>query len=213
MERIRIMQATLHSILPKTLIVLVGTLIGASQALALSPPWIVFQNEAKASLGADSCVHVDDLDLIATNTYNLDIHVLCDNDKAGDLSKFATRTAIVGGAAINIRVIDQFHHVVPATPISTNVRRAGEELANALSTNFFFLDILPPKFPVDVSAEFCMGVVQFFADNIGDFYRNENVVAAQAFEDVLDLARFSTPVSFGESTSETTLCAGSGTGK
>lgn len=200
------------SFLTKTLLLSALTVAGASQALALSPPWILFQNVAIATLGADSCVHVDRLDETAPNTFNLDVHVLCDDDKARDLAKFASRTVAFSGTTVEVRVIDQFHHVVPATPVSSDVRRAGEELANALNTNFYFLQILPPKFPIDVGADFCKGVVQFPADDIGDFNRNANVVAASAFYEVLDLGRFTSP-SFGVTTSETILCASGGSGK
>lgn len=192
----------------KSLLVLFGTLLSASPAMALSPPWVVYQNEAKATLGADSCVHVDDLDQTSPSSYNLNIHV-CDKHKAYELAKFASRTLDFGGTTVDVQVFGPYHHLEPHTAVSTNIHDASRELAEALGTNFYFLDILPAKYISDFFGEFCRGVVQYPADNIGDFYANNNVAAAIAFDEVLFLTS-NTPVRIGVATSEMILCAGGG---
>jgi hypothetical protein len=172
-------------------------------AFALSPPWVIEQNRARATLGADACVTVHDLHPTGPSSFNLDIHV-CSDAQARALAAFMSRTDDFGGTTVTIRVFDPFGHIEPQTPVPSNPREATELITAALGSNCYFVQVDGPSLVFQVNIELAKSVVQFPADNIGDFYGNLNEVAADSFAEILDLSAI-TSIKIGTATSETVI--------
>lgn len=182
-------------------------LVFSAKSMALSPPWVVLQNQMKATIGADPLVRVDDLDEVSQSPekFNLDVHVKCDCEKAQALADFIGKEHDFGGVLVDVRVFDERDHLKTAKPIPTHPDEAEELVKDALRTNRYFVKIDPKAFLSDFFIEFCKGVVQYQADNIADFYRNINQVAADAFAQILGLDDIP-GIHIGVTTSEKKVC-------
>jgi hypothetical protein len=118
--------------------------------------------------------------------YDLDIEV-CKSGKAKALAAFMTQTHDFGGVIVHVKVLGPKGNVEPKGSVPTNPEEAGRLVERALGSNRFFVQIDGPKFLAQLYIEFKKAVLQYFADNISDFYQNNNEVAALAFADVLQL--------------------------
>jgi hypothetical protein len=165
------------------------------RGVKLSPPWYLLQNRVMATIGKDQCVEVDRLELISSEPaiYELDIHQHCEDSKARALATLMTQDYGFGGVTVYVRVFDREGDLVPASPMPVNPKEAAEVVKLALGTNYYFVQIdftndpfkLLPAFYIEFKAE----IVQYFADDISDYYSNRNEVVAKAFFEVLQLHR------------------------
>jgi hypothetical protein len=195
-------------LVPKFALLTVAVLGFSASAFALSPPWVLLQNELKATIGADPHVEVDDLVQVGTSPekFNLDVHVKGRGEKAQALADFISKEYDFGGVLVDVRVFDRHGDIESPQPIPTNVDDAKDLVRDTLKGNPFFVKLDPPRFLDQFFVEFCKGIVQYPADNISDFYQNNNEVAAEAFDEVLGLA--SIPgIHIGVATSERKECS------
>jgi hypothetical protein len=163
-------------------------------AFALSPPWYLFQSKMKATIGNDSCVQVSNLTEGGSQSsanYLLDIHVSCDNmgNKAQALADLLVRTYSFGNPTVQVRIFDSGGRLALASPIPSDPNATSALMQEALSTNRLFVGVHPGRGRFPISIEFKHEVVQYFADNLSDYYGNMTQVASEAFRDILQFDR------------------------
>jgi hypothetical protein len=156
--------------------------------VGLSPPWYTFASEMKATIGATPGVHVSDLKANPDGSYTLDITAKSFL-KAVEVASIVKPTADFGGTTVTVVVSDKNGDVVnPIVP--TSVYQVEKLYNGALKGNDLYAGVkakpLFPNAPVVVFPIFTPTVVQFYNDNLADYYSNANLVAADAFGDVLD---------------------------
>lgn len=181
------------------------TLLGASECLALSPPWWLLQAETAATIGRDKGVHVEGLveEPINSGHYILNIKVTADasdhEKKTKALSTLLSRTHHFGNVTVLEQVLNSKNKVVPPGTFPTQPEEAQALISEALFDNPYYLGIAP-GLTVSFFLVFAPYVVQYFGDNLTDAFKNFNKVAADAFAEILML-----PVGLGTSTIPFTL--------
>lgn len=179
--------------LAKLMMVLCASMAFAYSAFALSPPWVILQAQLKATIGADRCADVGDLREGPSESYEIDITAKCDIDKAHALATFLTRTHDFGGVTVEVTVRDRNGDIVEADILPENPEDVAEIVERALSTNPFFAEIDEGNGVFAFFATFKKLVVQYPADNIGDTFKNNNQVAADAFREVMNFEKIEKP--------------------
>lgn len=154
-------------------------------AFALSPPWYLLRALLKTSLEADPCVKVGNL---TGEGRNMEVLInVCEFPKAQALSTLVSKQHSFGDKLmVTVKVMFANQLVLPGPAPS----KASEVIAlinDSLRDNQFFVKSLAAANSQMGFAEFKPAVVQFFADDISDWYRNTNLVAADAFKKVLDV--------------------------
>jgi len=163
----------------------------------LSPPWIVLENQVKATLAVDPDVSILLVNL-GNGQFLLKVQVK-NLDKAKALSAFLSRVVEFGKNHVTIQVLDPQGQVVPGSlPSDPNLART--LITTALGGNPYFVGIQDGWGPYSFFVEFKKQVIQFSADNISDYYKNENWVAEKSFFYVLGFDRIQA-FHFGSSTS------------
>lgn len=165
-------------------------LIAASctTAWTLSPPQYGLWREIKGSFGASPNVQVKEI--YEENGVNIIDIVGSDADVCNGLAYVMTLSYNFGGIKVTVRILDKGGNQYTA-PILKEGENAAEVLKkhfqNALQGNPYFsrvLDISSGFVGVYVWIEFQPKVIQFWNDNIGDYYGNNNYVAADVFSGV-----------------------------
>ncbi len=194
----------------------------------LSPPWWVIQNELINSIGQapgvivgepavnlpQGRVRIKDLSPGALNAIKsplISIEVQASSPSRAYALAFVLKPQYqVGGTLISVWVSDPDNPglPIPSAPPAPQIDLVSFVMQNlqlALDGNPYFLGFTP-KIHSPLSPNFFMVFnreeVQFFADNIGDAYRNINSVAEDVFGDVLNLQYFGGIVQVGVSTIE-----------
>jgi hypothetical protein len=163
--------------------------INPSMSFALSPPWFIFQSKMKATVGADQCVSVDDLkeDEQDPGSFDLVVHSTCGYRKTQALSTLISRTHTFGNISVKVIVLNSENHLVEPKEFPTDPEIAEALVKRALRGNPYFVCTAPGNAIFKFFIVFEPRVIQFFADNLSDAYRNMNLVAADAFYDALGL--------------------------
>ncbi|NLF25348.1 MAG: hypothetical protein GX589_06785 [Deltaproteobacteria bacterium] len=165
-----------------TLALLVSALISDS-ALAISPPWYRVQKLYANSVGASPCVTVRELTNRTQRRYNLRIDA-CEDQVAEALTSVFRRRWKLGGVTLIVKVYDsQGKLVIPGTSQTLK-----ERFNNALKDNPYIHKVHTVNSPLThlnmVAVECKKEIIQFWNDNIGDLYGNENYVAADVFREI-----------------------------
>jgi len=169
--------------------VVVGSLLSTS-LLALSPPWYVFQGEMTASIGADACVKVKDLN-VNTTPYGLEVQVTCSKSgKATGLATLLTRTVPFGNVSVNVYVTDASGQTVKPVAFPSDTAAAMKFVNQALTGNQYYMGNVSGNAYYTFFLEFKKQVVSYFADNVADKYSDINKVAADSFREMIDFASF-----------------------
>jgi hypothetical protein len=152
----------------------------------LLPPWYLLKNQLSASLDADPCVHVEDL---TGEGLDMEIKVsVCNEDKAQALAAFINRTHEFGdNLAVKVTVYSSDSAPVEAIKPG-NLKETVDLVNRALKGNHYFVKA---KIGVMHDAEaayaiFKPKVIQYYSDDIGDWYLNANEVAAKVFGEVFN---------------------------
>lgn len=175
-----------------------------SFACALSPPWNIFEMQIKSTLGADPCVHVYALQQQDPTIYILPIHT-CKSDlnKPIALSVFLQDKYSFG----NINILVYVNGAPPSSlfPNKSNFNTSSACLLieYALRGNPYFIQTLPKSTLFDYSIEFTNNIVQYFDDNLNDYFGNQNQLASVLFDQVLQLSQFSDIVKIGVTINKT----------
>lgn len=153
--------------------------------ISLSPPEFTYFNEIKYSVGKDPLVRVSPLQDHGDGQFQIVLHVK-GFKKAKALATLIVPEKVIGEISIKVKVMSSGKQV---SPISRSL--TAKELAAlhriAFRTNRFFRFVaLRTIFGTTfVYPVFKIRVVQFFNDDLSDFYGNYNHVAAFVFRNVL----------------------------
>ncbi|KTC91685.1 group-specific protein [Fluoribacter dumoffii] len=161
-----------------------------ASAAKLLPPWYLLNQQLFATLNADPCVQVGNLTGEGL-AMNIKITV-CNEEKGRALASFINRVHEYGDQmAVTVQVYASDLIPVEANPPST-ANEAVELLNKALKGNKYFVKAgLGKRHQIDAAyALFKPMVVQFYSDDIGDWYLNTNEVAAKIFAEVFNLNPF-----------------------
>ncbi|CAM2901385.1 Uncharacterised protein [Legionella steigerwaltii] len=153
----------------------------------LLPPWYLLNNLLSATLNADPCVQVNDL---TGDGLEMEIKVtVCNADKAHALASFINRVYEYGDKlAVTVKVYSSDSVPVEASAPSTP-DEAAELLNHALKGNKYFVraGVAARHLGDAAFALFKPMIVQYYSDDISDWYLNTNEVAAKAFGTVFNL--------------------------
>jgi len=150
----------------------------------LSPPWNTYYNFIKWSIGSDPGVRVLDMREVSSTQYIIQIQANRE-EKARALATILALRKSFGHVIVDIEVTHNGRGVSPYEPPLANsdlIRIFNQ----ALGTNSYFENVKTGGFVVtSIFPIFKKGVIQFFNDDLSDFYNNFNGVAANVFADVL----------------------------
>lgn len=175
----------LQVILSCSLIMLSSTIFAIKPKL--SPPWYLLQAQLSASLQADPCVTVDSLQGDGLNM-SVEVHV-CEQKKAEALAAFISKNHQFG-EQLAVRVAVLYDGVAVEGQLPDALEEQVTLLNDALNGNAYFVYArsgLSPTSTVSAFAVFKPRVIQYFSDDISDWYLNTNVVAATLFSKLFDL--------------------------
>ena len=153
--------------------------------LRLSPPWHTYFNFIKETIGHDPCVEVLDMKEVLSNQFLIQIQVQS-NVKARALATILELHKNFGNINIDIEIIHCGCPVCPYEDI-TDIDDLLKLFRLALDTNCYFEFVRAVKIMVfnAIFPVFKKAVIQFFNDDLSDFYHNFNGVAADVFREVL----------------------------
>jgi hypothetical protein len=163
-------------------------LLVCMNALALSPPQYTLQNQLENSIGASPCVTVQEI-REENGVFLIDV-VGCDEAVCAGLAYVLKPEYNYGGIQVQVRVLDKNGVLVEAQeslgddPMS-EIKKLFQD---ALKDNPYFSKVIDSEqgfFMPALWLEFQAEIIQFFTDNIGDFYGNGNYVAADVFSEVM----------------------------
>lgn len=155
----------------------------------LLPPWYLLNNKLSALLNADPCVHVEHLTGAAPD---MEIKIsVCNEDKAQALAAFLNRTHDFGNLAVTVKIYTA--ESVPVNAIKPNdIKETVEMLNRALIGNEYFVKAGTGSTHQSEAAFaiFQPKVIQYYSDDISDWYLNTNEVASKVFSDVFNFNPF-----------------------
>jgi hypothetical protein len=160
--------------------------------VGLSPPWYTLYNKIANTIGADPSFKVQPMRQEG-NTYIIVI-VAQDGGNPYALAAVLTLSYSMGNITVQVQVLDPSGNPIrPQLPVGTDpITAVAEAVRTALRTNPYFVEVLepvgslPPNFPQPpVVAVFTRSVIQFYNDDLTDYYRNFNGVTADVFNDIL----------------------------
>lgn len=173
----------------KKLVIVLGFLLVSMTGMTLSPPQYGLWRQIAATFGASLGVDVKQI-YEENGIYNIDL-IGGDADICKGLVVVLKSAYNYGGIKVEVRVFDrEGKRYQRPERIEGNLKDAIQNhFRNALRDNPFFVRVIDaPSFDwmPTIWLEFKPAVVQFFNDNIGDFYGNANLIAAGAFEDLCE---------------------------
>lgn len=156
-----------------------------TEAPKLSPPWFTVANQIKYTIGLTPGITVGELNT-AQQPYRLPITVQ-DPAQAQALAAILKPQYSLGNIAIQVQINPGAQEVKPA--VANDPAQVVQFIQTALKGNPLLVDVLVkqvgPMAPTAVWPIFTKSVVQFFNDDISDYYSNFNGVTAQVFRTVL----------------------------
>ncbi|HEX8230199.1 MAG TPA: hypothetical protein VF826_12925 [Chloroflexia bacterium] len=181
-----------------------------SPEVGLSPPWYTLWNKIDKAIGADPGFKVEPLQDNGNGTYTVLIKA-----QGGDPTPLAAvlkKSHTLGNITVYVEV-QELH--VDVLSINTPDELVGA-LKGALKGNPYFVQALEPEpspyFPVpSVVAVITPSVIQFYNDDLSDYYRNFNGLAAEVFAEIL-LLEYNNNVTLATTTEPLTTETGGGTG-
>ncbi|WP_133136472.1 group-specific protein [Legionella rowbothamii] len=159
--------------------------------LRLTPPWELLQSQLSAALEADPCVHVKPL---TGEGRDMEISVtVCDEKKALALAAFLNKRHEFGDyLAVTVNVYAPNLLPVNAT-LPEDLGATAKLLGRALVGNKYFIKTgvgTGPMAQLVAYAIFQPVVIQYYSDDMSDWYSNTNEVAAKVFSELFNLHPF-----------------------
>lgn len=158
-------------------------------AAGLSPPQYTLWRQVCASIGASPLVQIGQMREIDDGHYEFDVLARC-RDVSAALATVLTSEYDFGGIQVKIYVLN--HDGSPAlSPFQSKTPTIEEIKAcfvKALAGNPYISRIIPARgsvFDCAVWVECKRKIIQFWNDNIGDYYGNDVYVAADVFRAVM----------------------------
>jgi hypothetical protein len=160
----------------------------STSAYALSPPWYTVRSLLNGTVGASPCVEVGQVN-VDQDPYTLDV-TACSKKLASSLAVILRRDWSFGNVHLHVRVLDSTGQEVNPRiqPGPDPVATIKAQFEAALADNPLFSKIIENQsssqdrnsFWVEIKKE----VIQFFNDDLTDYYSNKNAVAENAFRHV-----------------------------
>ncbi|QAY67584.1 hypothetical protein [Paenibacillus protaetiae] len=170
----------------------------SNRRVGLSPPEVTYYNEIKYSIGQDPLVRVGPLQQQPGGIYSVTLSVK-GQSKAVALATLMVLRKRIGNLQFQVNVAN----AVTGKAVRPLVRKfAPEQIVKlytiAFRTNklFSFAAARALFGSTFVYPVFKVSVVQFFNDDLSDYYSNYNNVAAFVFRDVLRSSVSGTPIQF-----------------
>ena len=159
---------------------------GYNHDAKLSPPWITYFNFLKHSVGNDPCVDVLDIEE-ATEDFDYLVKInVKGRERAAALATILNPCKEFGNVIVRIKIMRCGREVEPIE-CPQDLTGLARVYKDAFCTNRYFNEVKIIKifgasllFPI-----FKKEVIQFFNDDISDYYNNYNGVAADVFAEVL----------------------------
>jgi len=175
----------------KMTVALLAGLFVAAHAGAISPPQYTLQRQIKNTIGLNRCISVGEVyQEPGVEEYHIDITV-CSAKVAGSLGVVIPLEYNFGGIPVAIHIISpdgtELAPCVDEAELGavTDIRK---HFLNVLEDNPLFVKIhrLPSEIPMapDLMIEVAAEVVQYWNDNLSDYYGNNNEVAAYVFASI-----------------------------
>ncbi len=159
----------------------------------LSPPWYTVWNKILHTIGADPRNHVQPLQDLGGGKYL--VRIITVTPVPGALATIVRPSYALGNVTVSVEILDIAGHTVkPEMPTGTDPAGAVLlALQTSLKNNPLYAEAFrPQKSPIspptlgDVVLILQKAVVQFFNDDLTDYYSNFNGVAASVFAEVLN---------------------------
>lgn len=158
-----------------------------SEQLKLSPPWYTIYRDIKSTVGADSFVHVQDLKEENESSYLL--HIFVDYpEKAQALATVLLDQYKCGNITITIRIMDIEGNIYYPQEITGDDKKdqLREIVDKAFASNDLYYGVedgatMLTTWVVIIAKT----VIQYYNDNLVDFYANNNEVASEIFKRIL----------------------------
>lgn len=163
-------------------------LLFTSLIWAKSPPWWTFHSMAEQTLGKDPCIKVlpnltDPSSGVSLYTITIQV---CDLEKAKALATIMSYNKNLPGYYIATSIKNlEGQDVTPMDISPTDLTAVQNLLTTLLKGNPLFVTIHPEKAIYKCSVEFSKTIVQFWDDNLADYYRHTHMIASDAFAKVL----------------------------
>lgn len=163
------------------------------EKVGLSPPWYTLHHKITHSIGADPTVHVLPLREEGSKCY---IDVVCtDYEEAYPMASILRPQYDMGNITVFVQVLDRSGNPIkPEWPTGCKpVDCLYMVVTKALKNNPLFVGAVKPEFPPgipppphgDVVAIIKKVVIQFWNDDLSDYYGNFNGVAQNVFKEVV----------------------------
>ncbi|WP_242605377.1 group-specific protein [Fluoribacter gormanii] len=162
----------------------------ANAGNTLLPPWYLLQSRLSAALSADPCVHV--ANLMGEGRY-MEIKItVCNEDKAQALASFVNRIHEFGERLVVTVKVYASDSIPVEASASSSVKESVELLTRALKGNKYFIKAgTAIRGHVESAyAVFKPQIIQYYSDDVGDWFLNSNEVAAKLFSDIFNLNPF-----------------------
>lgn len=165
--------------------------------IQLSPPQNIYFSKILYSVGNDPFVQVDPLRQLPDGNYQITLRVRGKLKKARALATLLVLNRQIGNIRILVEVRSSRGDLIRPIQGSLSPKEVAKLFRIAFATNRLFNFAVIRDLPFTaVFPVFKAKVVQFFADNLADLYRNFNDVAAFVFRDVLKPTVSQTPIQF-----------------
>ena len=156
-------------------------------APTLSPPWYTLQNKFKNTFGCDPAVTVKDLDI--SGSPRMVLPIIVNDEKKGTALRTLIRSSFPMGKIIVITEVKNSKGESWPALIIKNEKELLDVVTNAYSGNPLFVEAKCrqiPGWPAQVGLIMTKTVVQFFNDDLSDFYSNFNGVTAEVMSDLIN---------------------------
>jgi hypothetical protein len=184
----------------------------AAQGLALSPPWWTFYHTFMGTIGRDQTLHIPLMTEIDDGHYQIDVYVEGeDADEVGPaLAGLVGGDHDFGGVALMVRVwTPDGDAIMPAAPDAAYdpVAFLKDMVNTAFRHNPLFVEAILggyvgpfiPDFP-DVIAILEPEVVEYWNDDLSDWFQYRHLIAQDAFAEVVNTDYFDGGASLGFTT-------------
>jgi len=155
-------------------------------SVKMSPPWYTYFNYLKHSIGRDQCVDVLDMKEISGADYLISVDVK-NREKATALATILIPCKNFGNINVRVEVLHCGRRVKPyCNPHDESI--IIKIIEEALGTNHYFECVESAEYFVSllIFPVFKKEIIQFFNDDLSDFYNNFNGVVAKVFSEVLE---------------------------
>ena len=156
----------------------------------LSPPWYTLQQKFQNIFGCDPAVTVKDLD--TSQDPKMVVPIIVDDKKKGTaLRTFIRASFPMGNIVVTTEVKNSKGESWQPLTIKDE-KQLCDAIIDAFRGNTLFVEAKPaeplPGFPTRVGLIMAKVVVQFFNDDLTDYYNNFNGVAAEVMGDLINMS-------------------------